>query len=46
MGGCQNYGPFLGPCDNTAPGTPKGANNLDNYPYNPTVVQERLTLFG
>ena len=27
MGGCQNYGPFLGPRDNTAPniqGTQKG----------------------
>ena len=28
MGGCQNYGPFLGPYSNTAPniqGTQKGA---------------------
>ena len=27
MGGCQNYGPFLDPCDNAAPniqGTQKG----------------------
>ena len=36
MGGCQNYGPFLGPWYNTAPtihGTQKGAKNFDNYPY-------------
>ena len=31
MGGCQNYGPFLGPYYNTAPiiqGTPKGTSIL------------------
>ena len=36
MGGCQNYGPFLGPYYNTAPiilGTPKRDHNFDNYPY-------------
>ena len=36
MGGCQNYGPFLGPYYNTAPnvfGYPKRDHNFDNYPY-------------
>ena len=37
MGGCQNYGPFLGPLYNTAPtvylGYPKGDPNFDNYPH-------------
>ena len=42
MGGCQNYGPFLGPYYNTAPnikGTPKRDHNFDNRPYGtPTRV--------
>ena len=39
MGGCQNYGPFLGPYYNTGPDTgsnledPKRDHNLDNPPY-------------
>ena len=35
VGGCQNYGPFLGPYYNTAPnilGYPKRDHNFDNYP--------------
>ena len=35
MGGCQNYGPVLGPYYNTAPiivGYPKRDLNVDNYP--------------
>ena len=35
MGGCQNYGPFVGPYYNTAPiiyGTPKRDLNFDNHP--------------
>ena len=36
MGGCQNYGPFLGPYYNTGPnlGDPKRDHNFDNPPYN------------
>ena len=30
MGGCQNYGPFLGPY---YLGSPKRDHNLDNRPY-------------
>ena len=36
MGGCQNYGPFLGPQYSTAPkilGHPKGDHNFDSQPY-------------
>ena len=36
MGGCQNYGPFVDPCYNTAPNmqdTPKTDHNFDNHPY-------------
>ena len=35
MGGCQNYGPFLGPYYNTGPnlGDPKRDHNFDNPPY-------------
>ena len=35
MGGCQNYGPFLGPWYYTAPvfRGPKGDHNFDNHPY-------------
>ena len=39
MGDCQNYGPFLGPYDNTGPSTgpnlgdPKRDHNFDNLPY-------------
>ena len=37
MGGCQNYGPFLGPYCNTGPNTgpnyPKRDHNFDNPPY-------------
>ena len=39
MGGCQNYGPFLGPCYNTGPNTgpnlgdPKRDHNFDNPLY-------------
>ena len=39
MGGCQNYGPFLGPYYNTGPNTgpnlgyPKRDHNFDNPPY-------------
>ena len=34
MGGCQNYGPFLGPYYNKAPIMyPKTDLNFDNYPY-------------
>ena len=35
MGGCQNYGPFLGPYYNTGPnlGDPKRDHNFDNLPY-------------
>ena len=36
MGGCQNYGPFVGPYHNTAPniyGAQKGDHNFDNHPY-------------
>ena len=38
MGDCQNYGPFLGPYDNTGPNTgpnlgdPKRDHNFDNPP--------------
>ena len=37
MGGCQNYGPFLGPYFNTGPnlGDPKRDHNFDNPPYVP-----------
>ena len=35
MGGCQNYGPLLDPCKNTAPnifvGTQKTDHNFDNH---------------
>ena len=39
MGGCQNYGPFLGPYYSTGPNTgpnlgdPKRDHNFDNPPY-------------
>ena len=39
MGGCQNYGPFLGPYYNTGPnlgaylGDPKTEHNFDNLSY-------------
>ena len=34
MGGCQNYGPFLGPGYSTARiGTPKWDPNFYNHPY-------------
>ena len=33
MGDCQNYGPFLGPCYNTGPKTPKRDHDFDNPPY-------------
>ena len=39
MGGCQNYGPFLGPYYNTGPftgpnlGDPERDHNFDNLPY-------------
>ena len=37
MGGCQNYGPFLGPHYNTAPtsylGHRKRDHNFDNHPH-------------
>ena len=35
VGGCQNYGPFLGPYYNTRPnlGDPKRDHNVDNPPY-------------
>ena len=39
MGGCQNYGPFLGPYYNTGPNTgpslgdPKRDHNFDNPSY-------------
>ena len=34
VGGCQNYGPFLGPDYNTGPnlGDPKRDHNFDNRP--------------
>ena len=38
VGNCQNYGPFLGPYDNTRPNTgpnlrdPKRDHNFDNPP--------------
>ena len=32
MGGCQNYGPFLGPEYSTAP-YPKMDPNFENHPY-------------
>ena len=39
MGGCQKYGPFLGPYYNTGPnmgpnlGDPKRDHNFDNPPF-------------
>ena len=35
MGGCQNYGPFLGPYFHTGPylGDPERDHNFDNPPY-------------
>ena len=36
MGGCQNYGPFLGTLNTrcrTVMGTPKRDHNVDNHPY-------------
>ena len=35
LGGCQNYGPFLGPYYNTGPnlGDPKRDHNFDNPPF-------------
>ena len=36
ISGCQNYGPFLGPYDNSAPiikGTQKRGHNFDNQSY-------------
>ena len=38
MGGCQNYGLFLGALYNTAlvsRGDPKGDHNFDNHPHGP-----------
>ena len=48
MGGCQNYGPFLGPCFNTGPNTgpnlgdPKRDHNFDNHPSSNTSFFEAL----
>ena len=36
MGGCQNYGPLLGPLNTRClfmVGTPKKGHNFDNHPY-------------
>ena len=36
IGGCQNYGPFLGTREKKAPhynGDPKRDHNFDNHPY-------------
>ena len=44
MGGCQNYGPFLGPYYNTGPntgpnlGVPKRDHNFDNPPYREYIL--------
>ena len=43
MGGCQNYGHFLGPCYNPGSNTglnlgdPKRDHNFDNHPYGATL---------
>ena len=45
LGGCQNYGPFLGPYYTTAPisqGTEKGDLNFDNYPFRKVFIVEGL----
>ena len=39
MGGCQNYGPFLG----TLNRDPKRDHNFDNHPYTPYSICLRGT---
>ena len=44
MGGCQNYGPFLGPYYDTGPNLrdPKKDHNVDNPPYMYIYMDELL----
>ena len=47
MGGCQNYGPFLGPYYNTAPnnfGYPKRDHNFDNHPHDADLLPLELDI--
>ena len=52
MGDCQNYGPFLGPYDNTGPnlGDPKRDHNFANPPYvqdlNQSTPEAQVALFA
>ena len=49
MGGCQNYGPFLGTLNNRYYNKdPKRDPNSDNHPYIETIIRnpKKVGLFG